>query len=107
VPFIGIGNETWAAAANMRPDYAADINRRYATFANTPREMGSLKIASGSRNDVYDFAETMMRDGGRFDGLSVHYYTVPRIFRDKGRHRLSGKRMGFDLSHVPAYRRDS
>src|SRR5256885_6607556 len=26
----------------------------------------------------------MMRDGGRFDGLSVHYYTVPRIFRDKG-----------------------
>ena len=26
----------------------------------------------------------MMRDGGRIDGLSVHYYTVPRIFRDKG-----------------------
>ena len=46
--------------------------------------MGSLKIASGSHDDNYDFAETMMRDGGRFDGLSVHYYTVPRIFRDKG-----------------------
>jgi alpha-N-arabinofuranosidase len=68
----------------MRPEYAADINRRYATFANTPREMGTLKIASGSHDDNYDFAETMMRDGGRFDGLSVHYYTVPRIFRDKG-----------------------
>ena len=84
VRFIGIGNETWGCGGNMRPDYAADINRRYATFANTPREMGSLKIASGSRDDFYDFAETMMRDGGRFDGLSVHYYTVPRIFRDKG-----------------------
>jgi alpha-N-arabinofuranosidase len=46
--------------------------------------MGTLKIASGSHDDNYDFAETMMRDGGRFDGLSVHYYTVPRIFRDKG-----------------------
>jgi len=46
--------------------------------------MGSLKIASGSHDDDYDFAETMMRDGGRFDGLSVHYYTVPRVFRDKG-----------------------
>jgi alpha-N-arabinofuranosidase len=68
----------------MRAEYAADINRRYATFANTPREMGTLKIASGSHDDNYDFAETMMRDGGRFDGLSVHYYTVPRIFRDKG-----------------------
>ncbi len=84
VQFIGIGNETWGCGGNMRADYAADINRRYATFANTPREMGSLKIASGSHDDNYDFAETMMRDGGRFDGLSVHYYTVPRIFRDKG-----------------------
>jgi alpha-N-arabinofuranosidase len=84
VPFIGIGNETWGCGGNMRPGYAADINRRYATFANTPREMGSLKIASGSHDDNYDFAETMMRDGGRFDGLSVHYYTVPRVFRDKG-----------------------
>jgi len=84
VQFIGIGNETWGCGGNMRPGYAADINRRYATFANTPREMGSLKIASGSHDDNYDFAETMMRDGGRFDGLSVHYYTVPRIFRDKG-----------------------
>jgi len=84
VKFIGIGNETWGCGGNMRPEYAADINRRYATFANTPREMGSLKIASGSHDDNYDFAETMMRDGGRFDGLSVHYYTVPRIFRDKG-----------------------
>jgi alpha-N-arabinofuranosidase len=84
VRFVGIGNETWGCGGNMRPGYAADINRRYATFANTPREMGSLKIASGSHDDNYEFAETMMRDGGRFDGLSVHYYTVPRIFRDKG-----------------------
>ena len=84
VAFVGIGNETWGCGGNMRPDYAADINRRYATFANTPREMGTLKIASGSHDDNFDFAETMMRDGGRFDGLSVHYYTVPRVFRDKG-----------------------
>jgi len=84
VRFVGIGNETWGCGGNMRADYAADINRRYATFANTPREMGTLKIASGSHDDNFDFAETMMRDGGRFDGLSVHYYTVPRIFRDKG-----------------------
>ena len=84
VRFVGIGNETWGCGGNMRGDYAADINRRYATFANTPREMGTLKIASGSHDDNYDFTETMMRDGGRFDGLSLHYYTVPRVFRDKG-----------------------
>ncbi|MFO1246698.1 MAG: alpha-L-arabinofuranosidase C-terminal domain-containing protein [Alphaproteobacteria bacterium] len=84
VPLVGIGNETWGCGGNMRPEYAADINRRYATFANTPAAMGSLKIASGSHDDNFDFAETMMRDGGKFDGLSVHYYTVPRVFRDKG-----------------------
>jgi alpha-N-arabinofuranosidase len=84
IKFVGIGNETWGCGGNMRADYAADINRRYATFAGTPREMGTLKIASGSHDDNFDFAETMMRDGGKFDGLSVHYYTVPRVFRDKG-----------------------
>ena len=84
VAFAGIGNETWGCGGNMRAEYAADTNRRYATFANTPKEMGTLKIASGSHDDNFDFAETMMRDGGRFDGLSVHYYTVPRVFRDKG-----------------------
>jgi alpha-N-arabinofuranosidase len=84
VKFVGIGNETWGCGGNMRADYAADINRRYATFANTPRDMGTLKIASGSHDDNFDFAETMMKDGGKFDGMSVHYYTVPRIFKDKG-----------------------
>jgi alpha-N-arabinofuranosidase len=84
VKFVGIGNETWGCGGNMRAEYAADINRRYATFANTPRDMGTLKIASGSHDDDIAFAETMMRDGGKFDGLSVHYYTVPRVFRDKG-----------------------
>jgi alpha-N-arabinofuranosidase len=84
VGFVGIGNETWGCGGNMRASYAADVNRRYATFANTPRDMGTLKIASGSHDDDMEFAETMMRDGGKFDGLSVHYYTVPRIFRDKG-----------------------
>ena len=41
--FVGIGNETWGCGGNMRAEYAADINRRYATFANTPREMGTLE----------------------------------------------------------------
>ncbi len=84
IKFVGIGNETWGCGGNMRAEYAADIQRRFATFANTPRSMGTLKIASGSHDDNYDFAEVMMKEGGRFDGLSVHYYTVPRVFRDKG-----------------------
>jgi alpha-L-arabinofuranosidase len=84
VAMIGIGNETWGCGGNMPASYSAAENRRYSTFARTPRDMGTLKIASGSHDNDFDFAETIMRDGGRFDGLSVHYYTVPRVFRDKG-----------------------
>ena len=31
VPFFGVGNELWGCGGNMRPEYAADLTRRYAT----------------------------------------------------------------------------
>ena len=60
-----------AAAAICGAEYAADVNRRYATFANTPREMGTLEDRrAAAMTTISTFAETMMKDGGRFDGLS-------------------------------------
>jgi len=43
--------------------------------------MGMIKVASGptgSRPDYLDWAEDMMRDGGRLQAMSFHYYTVPK-----------------------------
>ena len=66
----------------MRGEYAADINRRYTTFITTPAAMGTIKVASGptgSRPDyMISWAEDMMRDGGRLQAMSFHYYTVPQ-----------------------------
>jgi alpha-N-arabinofuranosidase len=75
---FGIGNELWGCGGNMRPDYAADVTRRYATFVKAPSGVRILKIASGANNDDYRWTETMMREAsGQIDGVSLHYYTVP------------------------------
>jgi alpha-L-arabinofuranosidase len=98
IRYFGIGNETWGCGGNMRAEYAADINRRYSTFVNAPAAMHLIKVASGptgSRPDVYDFAEAMMRDGGRLQAMSLHYYTAPMIPGPDGA-RVRAPATGFD-----------
>lgn len=78
LPFFGIGNELWGCGGNMRPDYAADVTRRYATFIKVPEGTETLKIASGANTDDYKWTEAMMSIAGdQVDGLSLHYYTLP------------------------------
>src|SRR3546814_15679915 len=70
----------------MRPEYAADLTNRFATFAKS----GSgkmLKIASGPSDSNYEWTDTMMRLSGKtIDGLALHFYTRPRDadWNDKG-----------------------
>jgi alpha-N-arabinofuranosidase len=78
LPYFGIGNELWGCGGNMRPEYAADVTKRYATFIKAPAGTKVLKIASGANGDDYNWTEVMMREAGeQLDGLSLHYYTVP------------------------------
>jgi len=83
VEYFGIGNELWGCGGNMRPEYAADITRRYSTFLKLPA--GSAKIASGANADDYHWTEVMMREAGNhINGIGVHYYTVPGTWDAKG-----------------------
>ena len=78
VPLFGVGNELWGCGGNMRPEYAADVTRRYATFITAPAGTRILKVASGANVDDYKWTETMIREAaGQVDALSLHYYTVP------------------------------
>jgi len=98
IAYFGIGNETWGCGGNMRAEYAADVNRRYSTFVNAPADMHMIKVASGptgSRPDVYDFATAMMRDGGRLQAMSLHYYTAPMLTGSDGT-RVRAPATGFD-----------
>ena len=78
VPYFGVGNELWGCGGNMRPEYAADLTRRYATFIKAPAGTRILKIAAGANVDDYRWTETLIREAaGQIDALSLHYYTIP------------------------------
>jgi alpha-N-arabinofuranosidase len=42
VKFWGVGNEAWGCGGNMRPEYYADIYRKYATFMADFSNIGGL-----------------------------------------------------------------
>lgn len=78
VPYFGIGNELWGCGGNMRPEYAADETRRFATFIKSPEGSRVLKIASGANSEDYNWTDVMMRESiNQIDAVSLHYYTVP------------------------------
>jgi alpha-N-arabinofuranosidase len=84
LPYFGIGNELWGCGGNMRPEYAADLTRQFATFIKAPAGTRIMKFASGANVADYNWTEVMMREAGsRIDGLTLHYYTVPGSFRNK------------------------
>ena len=75
LPFWGVGNENWGCGGNMRPEYYADLYRRYATFC---RDLGNNKlnkIACGPNTADYKWTEVLMREVAKqMWGLSLHYY---------------------------------
>ncbi|WP_374717222.1 alpha-N-arabinofuranosidase [Geobacillus thermodenitrificans] len=79
--YFGVGNENWGCGGNMRPEYYADLYRRYQTYVRNYRDNRIYKIACGANVDDYDWTEVLMKNAGRFmDGLSLHYYTIPGDF---------------------------
>lgn len=76
--FFGVGNETWGCGGQMRPEYYADVYRRYQTYLRNSPGTRLFKVACGSYGENYPWTEVLMREAGRFmQGLSYHYYTVP------------------------------
>ncbi|HKO25732.1 MAG TPA: alpha-N-arabinofuranosidase [Chloroflexota bacterium] len=89
LPYFGVGNENWGCGGNMRPEYYADLYRRYQTYVRNLGGNRVFRIACGPNRDDYHWTEVLMREaavryipGGNrivhlMDGLSLHYYTVP------------------------------
>lgn len=85
VSFLGIGNESWGCGGNMRPEYYADLYRRYQTYVRNYSGNRVYKIACGANSGDYRWTEVLMREAARWmDGLSLHYYTVPGTWQKKG-----------------------
>lgn len=85
VKFLGVGNESWGCGGSMRPEYYADLYRRYSTYCRNYDGNHLFKIASGASDYDYNWTETLMKNiGGRMNGLSLHYYTVTGWNGSKG-----------------------
>ena len=86
VQFWGVGNESWGCGGNMTADYYADQYKRYAGFTKDYPGTRLMKIASGANTDDYKWTETMMKkvNPGMMWGLTLHYYTVPQDWSNKG-----------------------
>jgi alpha-L-arabinofuranosidase len=83
--YFGVGNESWGCGGNMRPEYYADLYRRYAAYVRNFGNNKVYKIACGPAGEDYNWTEVLMREAGRFmDGLSLHHYTVPGTWTKKG-----------------------
>jgi len=85
VRFFGIGNESWGCGGNMSPDFYADQYLQYMTYAWAYSGNFLYRIACGPNVSDYNWTETLMRRARwAMDGLSLHYYTVPGTWQDKG-----------------------
>lgn len=77
VGFWGLGNETWGCGGSMRPEYYADVLRRFQTYLHDFGGNRLFKIACGASDDGYGWTDVLMRETApMIHGLSLHYYTV-------------------------------
>jgi alpha-N-arabinofuranosidase len=85
--YFGVGNENWGCGGNMRPEYYADVYRRYQTYVRNYGDNRIYRIACGPNSDDYKWMEVVMREAhGFMDAISLHYYTVPgdNFWEEKG-----------------------
>ena len=75
--YFAVGNENWGCGGNMRPEYYADLYRRYQTYVRNYGGNKIYRIACGPNSGDYEWTDTVVKQAGKFmDGISLHYYTV-------------------------------
>ena len=79
VTYWGLGNEAWGCGGNMRPEYYADLYRRFATYASDWTNSGGIyRIASGASGGDYNWTEVLMQQLPKnlVEAIALHHYSV-------------------------------
>ncbi len=94
VDYFAVGNENWGCGGNMTPEYYGNEYRRYQTYVRTYDHSKPIyKIACGANVDDYEWTRKILETTydhaprqfhGFMDGLSLHYYTHPEGWENKG-----------------------
>jgi alpha-N-arabinofuranosidase len=80
VKYWAVGNENWGCGGNMTADFYSNIMRQFSTYLGNYGGNRLYRVACGPSDYNYAWTETLMKDGGTrnmFQGLSIHYYSVP------------------------------
>jgi len=80
VKYWAIGNENWGCGGNMTAEFYTDVMRQFSTYLNNYGGNRLYRVACGPSDYNVEWTETLMKDPasrGRFQGLSIHYYSVP------------------------------
>ena len=94
--YFGVGNENWGCGGNMLPEFYADLYNQFQTYARNYGDNKLYKIAGGANTDDYRWTDVLMNKSERhMHGLSLHYYTVPGTWQDKGSATEFGERDWF------------
>lgn len=85
VKYWGVGNESWGCGGQMRPQYYADLYKRFAEYLRPQFGTEPYRIAAGPAGDNYEWTRTLMEEAGwMMEGLDLHHYTVVGTWDDKG-----------------------
>ncbi len=87
VKYFAIGNENWGCGGNMTADYYSDVMRQFSTYLNNYGDNRLYRVACGPSDFNVAWTETLMKDPGtkgRFQGLSIHYYSITDGWNNKG-----------------------
>jgi alpha-N-arabinofuranosidase len=98
VKYFAIGNENWGCGGNMTADFYTDVMRQYSTYLNNYSRNRLYRVACGPSDYNYAWTETLMKDPGsrgRFQGLSIHYYSLVDGWNNKGSATEFGEREWF------------
>ena len=77
IEYFGVGNENWGCGGAMRPEYYADLYRRYAEYCRDLSGNRLTRVACGPSGNDGNWTRTVMeRVGGRMQALSLHQYTL-------------------------------
>jgi alpha-N-arabinofuranosidase len=80
VKYFAIGNENWGCGGNMTGAFYSDVMRQYSTYLNNYAGNSLYRVACGPSDKDWQWTEELMKDSGSrrmFQGLSLHYYSVP------------------------------
>lgn len=84
IPYLGIGNENWGCGGNMRPEFYADLYRRFATYCPDFSGNRLTRVACGPSGFDQNWTRVVLdRAANHMQAYSIHFYAVYPSWNNK------------------------